>query len=123
MFEDYGPQDRRLRAADADREAVAEFLREQHVAGRLDTDELQERLDVCYAARTYAQLDAVVADLPTHQPWPVSRRRVPSLALLPLIGVLFVALAVSHGHLVWLVAPLMFWFLVRAGRRHGRCAI
>jgi len=121
MFEDYGPQDRSLRAADADRESVAEFLREQHMAGRLDTDELQERLDRCYAAKTYAQLDAVVADLPMHQPRPASRRRVPSLALLPLIAVFFAALALSHGHLVWLVAPLMFWCLVGAGRRHGRC--
>ena len=99
---------------------MGEFLREQHVAGRLDTDELQERLDDCYSARTYAELDAVVADLPMRQPRPVSRRRVPSLALLPLVIVLFLALAVSHGHLVWLVAPLMFWFLVGAGRRHGR---
>lgn len=43
MFEDYGPRDRSLRAADADRESVAEFLRDQHLAGRLDTDELPER--------------------------------------------------------------------------------
>jgi Domain of unknown function (DUF1707) len=120
MFEDYGPQDRSLRAADADRESVAEFLREQHVGGRLDTDELQERLGRCFAARTYAELDSMVADLPIHQPRPVARRRVPSLALLPLIAVLFAALALSHGHLVWLVAPLMFCFLVGAGRRHGR---
>ena len=120
MFEDYAPQDRSLRAGDADRESVAEFLREQHVAGRLDSDELPERLDLCYAARTYAELDAVVVDLPVRQPRPRSRRHVPSLALLPLIAVLFVALALSHGHLVWLVAPLTFWFLVGAGRRHGR---
>jgi len=36
MFEDYGPRDRSLRAADADRESAAEILREQHLAGRLE---------------------------------------------------------------------------------------
>jgi hypothetical protein len=120
MFQDYGPQDRSLRAGDADRESVAEFLRDQHLAGRLDIDELQERLEHSYAARTYAQLDAVVADLPVRQPRPRSRKHMPSVALLPMIAVLFLALAVSHGHLVWIVGPLVFWFLVGAGRRHGR---
>jgi hypothetical protein len=37
-----------------------------------------------------------------------------------MIAVLFLALALSHGRLAWLVAPLVFWFLVGAGRRHGR---
>ena len=46
-----------LRAADQDREAIADALREQHLAGRLDTDEFQERLDRCYAAKTYGELD------------------------------------------------------------------
>ena len=88
MFEDYGPQDRSLRAADADRESVAELLREQHLAGRLDTDELQERLDRVFAAKTYAELDAVVVDLPVRPSRPASRsgvlRRSP-VALLPLV--------------------------------------
>ena len=114
MFENYGPPDRSLRAADADREAVAVMLREQHLAGRLDTEELQERIDRCYAARTYAELDEVLVDLPRPQPrargnafpWP----RVALFALMPL---LIVALVVSHGHLLWLAVPLVFWFLAR----------
>jgi hypothetical protein len=128
MFEDYGPQDRSLRAADADRESVAELLREQHLAGRLDTDELQERLDRVFAAKTYAELDAVVVDLPVRPSRPASRsgvlRRSP-VALLPLVAVLIVALALSHGHLIWLAPPLLFWFVVRPRRWHaissGRC--
>jgi len=124
MFKDYGPPDRSLRAADADRESVAEFLREQHLAGRLDTDELQERIDRCYAAKTYAELDVVVADLPVRvharsgsRSWQTRRR---GFALLPLVAILIVALALSHGHLVWLAVPLAFWFLVgpRRWRRH-----
>jgi hypothetical protein len=53
-----------LRASDADRERVAEALRRHHVDGRLDTDELQERLGACYAARTVGELEPLLADLP-----------------------------------------------------------
>src|SRR4051794_33810690 len=53
-----------LRASDADRERVAAALRRHHVDGRLDTDELQERLGACYAARTLGELEPLLADLP-----------------------------------------------------------
>ena len=59
-----GPRDRRVRAGDSDRETVADILREQHLAGRLDSDEFQGRLDRCMAAKTYADLDELVTDLP-----------------------------------------------------------
>jgi hypothetical protein len=52
------------RAGDADREVVAARLREAHVEGRLDVDELTTRLDVVYRAKTYGELAAVTADLP-----------------------------------------------------------
>ena len=115
----FGPQDRTLRAADADREAAAEFLREQHLAGRLDTEELQERIERTYAAKTYAELDAVLADLPRDEPRPSApprRRRGPRFALVPLLPVLILALALSHGHLAWVVVPLVFFFVVRPRR-------
>ena len=118
-FEDYGPPDRSLRAADADREAVAESLREQHLAGRLDTDELQERIERCYAARTYGELDEVLVDLPRPQPRASSRGNAfpwPRAALFPLMPLLIVVLVVSHGHLLWLAVPLLFWFVVRPFR-------
>ena len=57
-----------LRASDAERERVAEALRRHHVDGRIDTDELQERLERCYAARTGSDLDALLADLPGEAP-------------------------------------------------------
>src|SRR4051795_6048524 len=57
-----------LRASDADRERVAAALRRHHLDGRLDTDELQERLGACYAAKTEAELAALVADLPGAAP-------------------------------------------------------
>jgi hypothetical protein len=52
------------RAADADREAVAERLRVAAGEGRIDLAELDDRLGQAYGARTYGQLRALVADLP-----------------------------------------------------------
>lgn len=59
---DMGRQDQR--AADADREAAAERLREAVTEGRLDLDEFDERLVRAYRARTYGELDPLVVDLP-----------------------------------------------------------
>ena len=53
-----------LRAADADRAAVATQLGEQMSAGRLTVAEYDERLARAYAARTYGELEALTADLP-----------------------------------------------------------
>jgi hypothetical protein len=53
-----------LRASDADRERVAEQLRHATAEGRLDPDELEERLETAFAARTYGELDQLVVDLP-----------------------------------------------------------
>lgn len=53
-----------LRAADADRVRAAEVLRRAHDEGRLDLLEYDERLVAAYAARTYADLAALTADLP-----------------------------------------------------------
>ncbi|MBV8218193.1 MAG: DUF1707 domain-containing protein [Solirubrobacterales bacterium] len=127
----YGPYDRSLRAADGDRESVADILREQHVAGRLDEDELQERIERCYTAKTYAELDAVIADLPHGEPT-VSRGRGlrlwPRFAFVPVL-LLIALVALSHGHLAWLVIPFVFLFtrpmLWRAGAGRvgwGGCA-
>jgi hypothetical protein len=51
------------RASDADRDAVAERLRAAHYEGRLDSDELEERLAATYGAKTMADLDRVTLDL------------------------------------------------------------
>ncbi|MEU4379669.1 DUF1707 SHOCT-like domain-containing protein [Micromonospora echinofusca] len=53
-----------MRAADADRQAVAERLRVAVDEGRLDLHEYDERLQRTYASRTYGELDALVTDLP-----------------------------------------------------------
>ena len=114
----HDPRDRNLRAADSDRDAVADLLREHHVAGRLGSDEFQERLDRCYAARIYDELDRLVADLPREEPEPPAPSwRRPALTLPPLV--LIAAILVSHGHLLWLLVPA-FFFLYRPLRwRYG----
>src|SRR5581483_6161568 len=53
-----------MRVSDADRDQVAEVLREATSQGRITFDELEERLSQVYAAKTYADLDEVTHDLP-----------------------------------------------------------
>src|SRR5215471_15148822 len=65
MSELSGPADRgRMRVGDADREQAANVLREAAAQGRLSMDELDERLELAYAAKTYADLEPVTGDLP-----------------------------------------------------------
>lgn len=105
-----------LRAADADREYVAERLRNAAAEGRLLADEFEHRLGAALSARTYGELDAVVADLPRDRAVGPARRRPPvrlrpatlvALAILfPLAVALTVALAVAVAALftTWAVA-------------------
>jgi hypothetical protein len=53
-----------MRAGDVDREAVAERLRAALSEGRLDLPEYDERVQRAYAAKTYADLDGLLDDLP-----------------------------------------------------------
>jgi hypothetical protein len=53
-----------LRASDEDRDRYAQSLREHFAAGRFGEDELADRLDAVYAARTLDELGGVVHDLP-----------------------------------------------------------
>jgi Domain of unknown function (DUF1707)/Cell wall-active antibiotics response 4TMS YvqF len=54
----------RMRASDADRDRIADQLREALAEGRIAPDEHAERLDAVYRAKTYAELAPIVADLP-----------------------------------------------------------
>ena len=76
-----------LRASDAEREAVVEQLRRHAADGRLDPEELEERVTAAYAARTHGELVPLTADLPgERQPRPrreVERHRRHSRPLVP----------------------------------------
>jgi hypothetical protein len=65
----------RLRVGDAERDAVAVILQEAAGDGRLGLEELDERLEAALQAKTYAELEPLVADLSADLPW--RSRRTP----------------------------------------------
>ena len=72
-----------LRISDADRNKVAELLRDAAGEGRIDLDELDERLEATYAAKTYGDLVPITIDLPAHpgdQTPVVARKTLPATA-------------------------------------------
>jgi hypothetical protein len=126
-----------LRAGTADRQRVVDELQRHYVDGRLTADELGDRVSQATAARTFGELQAVLADLPpldgfgapsapdrpARPTWPTSEWGLPVGVVMALLAVLLV---------VWLVAtlglhmgfvpiwPLFIWgvfFIGRPGRR------
>src|ERR671915_2282294 len=71
------PEPHGVRASDSEREAVVEALQAHAAAGRLDADELEQRLERAYAARIRADLVPLVADLPAAPPPAPARERAP----------------------------------------------
>lgn len=71
---------RLLRVSDEDRHTVAEVLRQAAGEGRIDLEELDERLEATYSAKTYGELVPITADLPLAGPTP---RPLPPAAPLP----------------------------------------
>jgi hypothetical protein len=71
-----------LRISDADRHRVTELLRDAAGEGRLDLEELEERLELTWAAKTYAELVPITLDLQAPgvatPPGGVPVRRTPS---------------------------------------------
>ncbi len=74
-----------LRASDTDRERVADLLRNAAGHGRITLDELEERLEAVYAAKTYGELEPITADLPAESA-PAPRASAPEDAA-PAAGV------------------------------------
>jgi Domain of unknown function (DUF1707) len=59
------PERREMRVSDTERDHVASILRDAAGDGRLDLEELDERLTAVYAAKTYADLEPITHDLPS----------------------------------------------------------
>jgi hypothetical protein len=53
-----------MRIGDAERDAAAADLGEHFTAGRLSIEELHERLEAVFAAKTFGQLARIMSDLP-----------------------------------------------------------
>ena len=111
------PSEPTLRASDAEREHHAELLREHAAQGRLTVDELDERLDRVYTARTLGELAPVVADLPSRPRCGASApsagartRAVPSSAAYLAVNlVLIVIWAATGAGYFWPLWPLLGW--------------
>ena len=63
-----------LRASDAERERVVTFLREHALLGRLNDEELEDRIGLAYASVTIGDLEQLIADLPRASRQPAPRR-------------------------------------------------
>ena len=109
-MEDLVPLPHDLLASDSERERVAEALRTHAAAGRLDAEELEERLGLALAARRRADLVPLVADLPAPAPAPRaprSRRAPPQIApVIPLAGLLVAIWALTGAGYFWPVWPI-----------------
>jgi Flp pilus assembly protein TadB len=120
-----------LRASDADRDAVVYRLREAAGEGRLEPDELEQRVDVALRARTYGDLAELLADLPAagRTPSPRARWRTDPLARSAVLGagllvavivafaaVVVVAMLVLAAAAVW-VALVLCWLVCCGSRR------
>jgi Domain of unknown function (DUF1707) len=88
---DHAPDARSLRVSDSEREHIVDLLQRATGAGLLDLDEFTRRVDTALAARTRAELNAVVLDLPglTHpeQPAATASGRPPTRPTKPATGV------------------------------------
>ena len=94
-----------VRASDTEREHVAETLRTNAAAGRLEPDELEERLGRAFAARTRADLEPLVADLPAAPP--KHRRELPRISPVIPLAILLVAIwALTGAGYFWPVWPI-----------------
>ena len=114
-----------LRVSDADRERIAERLRLAAGEGRITADELEERLERAFGARTAGELEPLVADLPTSRP--VGERRStrrPDLGPFVLVSLMLVGIwALTGMGYFWPVWPIAGWGIsfVGPGRLRGPC--
>jgi hypothetical protein len=126
-----------MRTSDAERQRVAEFLRDACGEGRLTPEELEERLDALFAGATVADIAVLVRDLPgggaviprlgrgavprrAAAPVPARRRRstspaVPIGASLLVIGLVWLGLAALPPLLAIVFAAVMLSIAIAVG--------
>jgi Domain of unknown function (DUF1707) len=98
-----------LRASDADREQTLTVLRAHHAAGRLQTNELDERVTAVLTATTVAELDQQLRDLPDPGDHRNHRHRARLVPMILPLATASTAIAVgTETHLIWIL-PLL-WF-------------
>jgi hypothetical protein len=102
---------------------VADRLRHAAAEGRLLAEELEERMGSVFSARTYGQLDELVADLPAPREkpghgFPLWARAsfAVALALAALVVVALTAVIIIGLASVWLVWVVLVWAIWGRGR-------
>ncbi|MGH9047470.1 MAG: DUF1707 SHOCT-like domain-containing protein [Acidimicrobiales bacterium] len=122
------PVDPNMRVSDAERDRVAEALSEHYSAGRLDANELKERLDKAIGAKTRGDLSGLMTDLPhTYPTTPEPHRERRRVAVWVAVAIVICATAFpwQATHLFWV--PRIPWlvlgivalvFFSRRRRRH-----
>jgi hypothetical protein len=110
-----------VRASDTEREHHADLLREHAAQGRLTVDELEQRLDRVYAARTHGELAPIVEDLPAPRAPRAPRRsarRRPELAAFVAVNLMLIVIwAATGAGYFWPIWPLLGWGLGLIGPR------
>lgn len=106
-----------IRVSDADRERVVELLRTHAAAGRLEPDELEERIEAAYRARYGSDLEAVLAELPAERAPRRPRQHAAAPApLFPLAVAALIAVAAISG--VWWLLFAIWPLGAALGHRH-----
>ena len=111
-----------LRISDAERAEVADLLSKHYGDGRLDQAEFNQRLDQAMKAKTYADLDGILVDLPrtdaeaSEAPKATARRRHEHRHLRVLMLTVFIVIAaVTVAHtLVWSLSTWVWLLLLGA---------
>jgi hypothetical protein len=109
--------DETLRAADRDRDDVAEILREQYAQGRLTMEEYDERSTAAVHAKTMGELRALTADLPApaepaRPAWSRNRMRWIAVAGVAATAAILVGAVLAGRFLLafptWLIVMIVF---------------
>jgi len=119
-----------MKASDADRDEVVAELSEHFQAGRLTTEELDDRTGRALSARTVGELDVLMSDLPRRPratPVPEASSQRSGHPKAAMVAVVLAALAVlalavgvgsgSHGAGLWVLIPIALIVVRRLRRR------